>query len=91
MLTELMPLLKGEEKNVRASRDCYSRWDWGLEEKGRPEDLGNGGALPHPSFSTSSPRKREQRWAQELHLVVSLIECRLIHRKQKCNHSMERH
>lgn len=62
--------------------------DWGLEEKGRPEGLGNG-SRPHPSFSIALPRKREQRGAQELHLVVSLIECRLIHRKQKCNHSME--
>lgn len=73
---------------MKLSRDCYSQQDWGLEEKGTP-DLGNGGAWPQPSFSTFPSRKREQRQAQGLHLVVSLIECKLIHRKQKCNHSME--
>ena len=73
---------------MRLSRDCYSKQDWGLEAKGRP-DLGNGGAWPQTSFSTFPSRKREQRQAQGLHLVVSLIECKLIHRKQKCNHSME--
>lgn len=74
---------------MRLSRDYYSPQVWGLEENGRPKTWEMEEPGPSPSSQHFHPERGGRRQAQGLHLVVSLIECKLIHRKQKCNHSME--
>ena len=65
---------------MRLSRDYYSPQVWGLEENGRPKTWEMEEPGPSPCSQHFHPERGGRRQAQGLHLVVSLIECKLIHR-----------